>query len=350
MRSLDTLLQFVTALPRIKLGHFPTPLVRLERLSQRLGIELFMKRDDCSGLAMGGNKTRKLEFILADARAAGKATLVTVGPITSNHTMMTAAAARRAGFDIHCVIGAHPPASGEAWGGNLLLLDYLGATLHFCPMDFANPTPDDGRRIEDLCARVTADTGGYFIPGGGTMPQAEPGYMSCMGEVARQRAGAFDFTDVVLPFGTGSTTTGVLLGLALGGFSARVHPIAIETRYAVEECFKLKPPAQLFEESARHFRLPLDPSDMPDAPIVYGYADEGYGVPSEGSDRALRLMASMEGFFLDTVYTAKAFHGLLELVREGRIAPGSRVLFIHTGGLSMTPAAEKRWIRAGDSA
>ena len=207
-----------------------------------------------------------------------------------------------------------------------------------------------GGGIEELCTKVTADTGGYFTPGGGTMPQAEPGYMSCMGEVARQRAGTFDFSDVVLPFGTGSTTTGVLLGLALGGFSARVHPIAIETRYAVEECFKLKPPAQLFEESARHFGLPLNPADMPDAPIVYGYADEGYGVPSAGSDHALRLMASMEGYFLDTVYTAKAFHGLLELVREGRIAKGARVLFIHTGGLSMTAAAEKRWVSAGDSA
>lgn len=348
MRSLDVLLQFLSALPRIKLGHFPTPLVRLERLSERLGVELWMKRDDCSGVAMGGNKTRKLEFILADARARGATSLVTVGPITSNHLMMTATAARRAGFDMHCVIGAHPPAAGSpAWSGNLLLLDYLGASLYFCPMNFEKPDPEDGRRIDELCAQVTAETGGYFIPGGGTMPQAEPGYMSCVGEVARQRGSRFEFDDVVLPFGTGSTTTGVLLGMALGGFTARVHPIAIETRYAVEDVFRLKPPAQLFEESVAHFRLPLSAADLPAAPIVYGFADEGYGVPSAGSDRAIRLMASVEGYFLDPVYTAKAFHGLVEMVADGRIPKGARVLFIHTGGLSMTPAADKRWQAQG---
>ena len=344
MRSLDTLLQFLSALPRIKLGHFPTPLVRLERVGARLGVDLWMKRDECSGVAMGGNKTRKLEFILADALAAGMKTIVTVGPLTSNHTMMTATAARRVGLDIHCVIGADRPEPGSpAWSGNLLLLDYLGATLHFCPMNFAHPGPDDGARLDALCAKVTADTGGYFVPGGGTMPQAEPGYMSCVGEVARQRGGVFDFDDVILAFGTGSTTTGVLLGLTLGGFSSRVHPIAIETRYAVEDVFKLKPPTQLFDESARHFGLPFDGRHIPATPIVYGYADEGYGVPSEGSDRAIRLMATEEGYLLDTVYTAKAFFGLMELTRAGRIAPGSRVLFLHTGGLSMTPAGEKSW-------
>lgn len=342
MPSLDTLLQFLAALPRVRLGQFPTPLVPLERLSEQLGLDLWMKRDECSGVAMGGNKTRKLEFILADARARGQSTLVTVGPLTSNHTMMTATAARRAGFGIHCVVGAHRPGPGPAWSGNLLLLDYLGATLHFCPMDFTNPTPEDGARLDALCAEVTARTGGYFIPGGGTMPQAEPGYMSCVAEIARQRGGRFDFDDVVLAFGTGSTTTGVMLGLALGGFTTRVHPIAIETRHAIE-CFKLKPPDQLFQESAAHFGLPLSAADVPSAPIVFGFADEGYGVPSVGSDRALRLMASVEGYFLDTVYTAKAFHGLLELVKEGRIARGARVLFLHTGGLSMTPAAEKRF-------
>jgi 1-aminocyclopropane-1-carboxylate deaminase/D-cysteine desulfhydrase-like pyridoxal-dependent ACC family enzyme len=135
----------------------------------------------------------------------------------------------------------------------------------------------------------------------------------------------------------------VLLGLALAGFTARVHPIAIETRYAVEECFHLKPPAALFAESAAHFGLPLTPADAGPVDVVYGYADEGYGVPSAGSDRALRLMASTEGFFLDTVYTAKAFHGLLELAAARHIPRGARVLFLHTGGLSMTPAAEKRY-------
>lgn len=342
MHTLDTLVQFLAGLPRLRLGAFPTPLVPLHRLSDRLGIDLWMKRDDCSGLALGGNKTRKLEFILADARARGHTAIVTVGPVTSNHTMMTAAAARRAGFEIHCVVAGPPPEDARGWSGNLLLLDYLGATLHFCPMDFTRPTPDDARRVDEMCAAVTEATGGYFVPAGGTMPQAEPGYMSAVAEVARQHAGRFDFDNVVLPFGTGSTTTGVLLGLALGGFASRVHPVAITTRRAAES-FGQKPPGLLFDESVTHFALPLAAGDAGAHDIVYGFADEGYGVPNAGSDRAIRLMASTEGYFLDTVYTAKAFHGLLSLVDEGRVARGARVLFLHTGGLSMTPAAEKRY-------
>ncbi|MDP1568794.1 MAG: pyridoxal-phosphate dependent enzyme [Vicinamibacterales bacterium] len=342
MPTLETLLQFLAGLPRVRLGAFPTPLVPLARLGAELGIDLWMKRDDVSGLAIGGNKTRKLEFILADARARGSRTIVTVGPLTSNHTMMTAAAARRAGFDIHCVVAGTAPDRARDWSGNLLLLDYLGATLHFCPMDFTAPTAADARRVEALCAEVTAATDGYFVPAGGTMPQAEPGYMSAIAEIARQRAGRFDFDDVVLAFGTGSTTTGVLLGLALGGFTARVHPVAITNR-ASAEAFGQRPPRQLFDESVAHFGLDLAPDAISVHDIVYGCAEEGYGVPNAGSDAAIRRMASTEGYFLDTVYTAKAFAGLTTLVGDGRIPQGARVLFLHTGGLSMTPAAEKRF-------
>ncbi|HVB37617.1 MAG TPA: pyridoxal-phosphate dependent enzyme, partial [Vicinamibacterales bacterium] len=294
------------------------------------------------GLAMGGNKTRKLEFVLADARAAGADTLVTIGPLTSNHTMMTAVAARRTGFTIHCVVGgAEPPKS--SWSGNLLLLDYLGATLHFSPINYAQPSQAEVDALRALAERVVADTGGYWIPPGGTMPQAEPGYMNAVAEIAGQRGGRFDFDDVVVAYGTGSTTTGILLGLALGGFGARLHPVAVQSRRAVQDLFKSKAPAQLFLESSEHFKLGFTAADVPPHEIAFGYADEGYGVPNAGSDAALRMMASTEGYFLDSVYTAKAFWGLTQLVAQGRIARGHRVVFIHTGGLSMTPAGEKRW-------
>ncbi len=343
MPSLSQLTTFLAGVPRLPLGTFPTPLVALERLSVHLGVDLWMKRDDCTGVALGGNKTRKLEYVLADARARGFSSIVTPGPLTSNHTMMTAAACRRAGFDVHCVVAGAAPASAAGWSGNLLLLDYLGAHLHFVPMDFANPGPDDGARIDLRCREVTSATGGYFVPGGGTMPAAEPGYMQCIAEIAAQRDGRFDFDHVVVAYGTGSTVTGLLLGLALGGFAARVHPIAIGTRYAVEAAFRMTPPATLFLESAAHFALPLTAADVPPHEIVYGFGEEGYGVPNRGSDDAMRLMATTEGYFLDTVYTAKAFAGLCGLVARGDIAPDSRVLFVHTGGLSMTPAAEKRF-------
>ncbi len=340
-RMTAALASFLAGLPRLSLGTFPTPLVRLERLGERLGIDLWMKRDECSGVALGGNKTRKLEFVLADARSRGFSTIVTTGPLTSNHTMMTAAAARRAGFAVHCTVGGTAPARPS---GNLLLLDYFGATLHFSPMNTADPAPDEDEALRRLSERVTRDTGGYWIPPGGTMPEAEPGYMNAVLEIAGQRAG-FDFDDVVLAYGTGSTTSGVLLGLAMAGCSTRVWPIAIESRRAVQDVFQMPPPAQLVAESVAHFGLPIDADAVPPHEVVFGLADEGYGVPSAGADRALRLMASIEGYLLDPVYTAKAFHGLLALLAEGRIPRGSRVLFLHTGGLSMTPAAEKQYRR-----
>ena len=350
MKSLAALLDVVSRVPRLRLGDFPTPLVPLERVGSTLGIDLWMKRDECSGVALGGNKTRKLEYILADVQRRGIHTVVTVGPLTSNHTMMTATACRRVGLGIHCVVAGDPPLAAHEWHDNLLLLDYLGARLHFSPMNFAVPTADDAARLQGLCDEVTASTSGYFIPGGGTMPEAEPGYMRAIAEIAQQRGGQFDFDDVVVAYGTGSTTTGILLGLAQGGFHARVHPVAIGTRHAVEVALKMPPPATHFMDAVRHFSLELDAADIPPHVVTYGFAEEGYGVPNYGSDEAIRLMASAEGYFLDTVYTAKAFAGLQGLVARGDIAPGSRVLFVHTGGLSMTPAREKRYPGVGHTA
>ena len=340
LKSLEVLGWFLAKLPRLSLGIFPTPLVLLERLSARLGIELWMKRDECAGLAVGGNKTRKMEFILADAMHHGYDTVVTAGPITSNHTMMTAMAARRVGLGVHCIVGGERPARLY---GNLLLLDYLVAELHYAPIDFANPTPDAVQRYQTLCREIVAKTKGYWIPGGGTMPQAEPAYMNAVAEIARQRGGRFDFDRVVLAIGTGSTTTGLLLGLALAGFETRVHAIATARQHAIEEIFKRPMPLRHFLKSASHFGLALGPDDVPRHDVVFGFAEEGYAVPSAGGDRAIRLLSREEGYLLDPVYTAKAFHGLLTMVEDGRIPAGSRVMFLHTGGLSMTSVAERQF-------
>ncbi len=339
MTSLSRLEDFLAPLPRVRLALLPTPVVPLERLGADLEIDLWMKRDDCTGLALGGNKVRKLEYVLADARTEGHDTVVTVGPLTSNHTMMTAAAARRLEMEVHCVVAGPRPAT---FSGNLLLLDYLGAHLHFVDMDYTAPTPEGLAALRERCRQVTEAVGGYWIPGGATMPQAEPGYMNAVLEMCRQRDGRFDFDHVVLALGTGSTATGILLGLAMAGIDAAVEGVRIKARRTVEEVFRQRGVADLFRESVEHFGLPLAGGDMPRYRDVYGFADEGYGVPNAHSDRAMRTLAEREGYFLDTVYTAKAFGGLMGLVEDGRIGKGARVLFVHTGGLSMTPAAEKR--------
>lgn len=339
-RSLQALEQFISGLPRLSLGLFPTPLVRLERLSRRLDIDLWMKRDECAGLAVGGNKTRKMEFILADAIAKGHGTVVTAGPITSNHTMMTAMAARRLGLHVHCIVGGDEPARLY---GNLLLLEYMGAELHYSPIDFSDPDPAAVERYKALCRDVVATSKGYWIPGGGTMPQAEPAYMQAVAEIARQCHGRFDFDRVVLAIGTGSTTTGVLLGLALAGFDVHVDAVATASRHAIENVFGRPTPTRQFVKSAEHFALNLGAHDVPSHEVRFGFAEEGYSVPSAGGDRAIRLLAREEGYLLDPVYTAKTFHGLLSMVDDGTIPAGSRVLFLHTGGLSMTSVAERQY-------
>jgi len=337
MSSLPALADALAAIPRLSLGTFPTPLVPLARLGGMLGLDLWLKRDECSGLALGGNKTRKLEYILADAVARGHRTVVTAGPLTSNHTMMTAAAARRMGLDVHCIVGGAPP---PASAGNLRLLEYLGATLHFAPCDFSHPTPEGLDEFRRLGAAVVSATGGYWIPGGGTMPEAEPGYMNAVLEMAGQQGGRLDFDHIVLAYGTGSTTTGLLLGLALGGIATRVWAVAVAPERVVREVLGGPTIPALYADSVRALRLPLAEDRVPDHELVFGMAEEGYAVPSPAADRTLRLVAETEGILLDPVYTAKAFAGLLALAAGPRLARGSRVLFVHTGGLSMTPAGD----------
>jgi len=339
-RDIRTLENFLVSLPQVPLGTFPTPLICLDRLSRDLNIDLWMKRDDCTGLALGGNKARKLEFILAQAQLKGHDTVVTTGPITSNHTMMTAVAGRQVGIKVHCVIGGTRP---KEVTGNLLLLDYLGASLHFSPMNFAQPSIIDFRLLQKSCQDVVKQTKGYWIPAGGSMPEAEPGYMKAVLEISKQREGNFNFDYVVLAIGTGSTTTGVLLGLALASIKSRVLAVSVGSRHAAKNIYKRPTPEALFLKSAEHFNLPLNTKNIPAHNIVFGFAEEGYGIPNSKSDRAIRLMAEREGYFLDPVYTSKAFGGLLTMVENGRIPAGSRVLFIHTGGLSMIASPEKRY-------
>ena len=236
---IDRLEAALAPLPRVPLGVWPTPLVPLRRLGDALGIDLWMKRDDCSGLALGGNKARKLEFVLGDAMARGFRTLVTAGPLTSNHTMMTSAAARRLGLEVHVVLGGEPPASST---GNLALTQLYGAHVHFTPMNTADPSPADLAASRALCERLVRDTGGYWIPPGASMPSSVPGYADGIREVIAQSGGAFPFDDIVVAYGTGSTSAGLYAGLALADVPATVHAVAVSSRAAMERFAAAPPP------------------------------------------------------------------------------------------------------------
>jgi L-cysteate sulfo-lyase len=335
--SLQQLEQFIIGRPRVRLGEFPTPLVKLEQLSQELGVQLWLKRDDLSGVALGGNKTRKLEFILADAISQGCQDILTVGPVTSNHTMMTAMACRRVGLRCHCLVLGQPPA---VYDGNILLLKYMGANLIYFPIDIANPGPADMERLEATLQQQQAETGSYLIPPGGTMPAGEPGYMNAILEIARQCDNDLPFDAIFVAFGTGGTSTGIALGLMLAGFPVPLYAVAVGSRQAFHT-LRAKRLADLIDEMTAALHLPNN--ERPPVHELFGYAESGYAVPTAGSDAAIKHLARTEGYLLDPVYTAKAFDGMLDQIKQGNIPAGSRLLFVHTGGLSMTPIGRMAW-------
>ncbi len=334
--ALDRLDAAIAPLPRVSLGTWPTPLVRLPRLGRALGIDLWLKRDECSGLALGGNKARKLEFVLGAAVADGATSVVTAGPLTSNHTMMTAAAARRLGLDVHVVLGGTPPHTAT---GNLALTELLGAHVYVTPMDPVDPSVDDFAASRALCERLTRDTNSTWIPPGATMPASVPGYAACVGEIVGQCDGEWPFDDVVTAYGTGSTSAGLLAGLALIGSAATVHAVAVSARPALER-FGAASPESLAQAAVDTYRWPITLADSPArSNWVRPPGEPGYAVATPASGEAMTRFARDEGYLLDPTYTAKAAAALMGMCADGRIARGSRVLFVHTGGLSTTAAA-----------
>jgi len=333
--TLDRLDAALAGLPRVALGQWPTPVVPLRRLGAALGLDLWLKRDDCSGLALGGNKARKLEFVLGDAMARGAKTLVTAGPLTSNHTMMTSAAARRLGLDVHVILGGDAPVHPT---GNLKLTHLFGGHVHFTPMNTADPSREDLAASRALSEQLLADTGGFWIPPGATMPSSVPGYAACVQEVVAQSGGDFPFDDVVVAYGTGSTSAGLYAGLALLNAAATLHAVAVSSRAAMDR-FSAASPATLAQAAVDRYGWPVALEDTRARASWERPVDEpGYGVPTPAAATALQRFAQEEGYLLDPTYTAKAAAAMFVMASEGRLRRGARVLFIHTGGLSTTAA------------
>jgi 1-aminocyclopropane-1-carboxylate deaminase/D-cysteine desulfhydrase-like pyridoxal-dependent ACC family enzyme len=250
--------------------------------------------------------------------------------------MMTSAAARRLGLDVHVVLGGEAPARST---GNLALTEMYGAHVHFTPMNTADPSTEDLAASRQLCERLVRDTDGYWIPPGASMPTSVPGYAEGVREVIAQSGGAFPFDDVVVAYGTGSTSAGIYAGLVLADVPATVHAIAVSSRAAMDR-FDAAPPASLVQAAIDRFGWPVTLESSRARCHWERPADEpGYGLPTPAAHAALLRMAREEGYLLDETYTAKAASAMFAMIRDGRLAPGAGVLFIHTGGLSTTAAA-----------
>ena len=300
-------------LPRLRLGLFPTPLHRLEHLSGRLGLDLWIKRDDLSGLGLGGNKVRKLEFLLAEAKAQGAEVVFTTGGAQSNHAMLTAAAAKRLGMTPILILKQR---GVTACRGNQLLEKLMGADVRF--MD-----TDDYADIYDEMDRVGQRLGVpyYKIPCGGSNALGSLGYVECAREIAGQ---GVDFAHLVCAEGSGGTMAGLALGAKLYLPGTRVHGMMVDTDPFEEITLRLMRAAAALLDA----KLEITAADF----TLRDMCGPGYAIPSAEGDAAVRLLAETEGIFLDPVYTGKAFAGLLAMAKEGAFAPGERVLFLHSGG------------------
>jgi len=312
------------SLPRHLLGAWPTPLTEAPRLAQRLGLHrLLIKRDDCTTLGGGGNKVRKLEFLMADALGKHADTIITCGGIQSNHARLTAAAANAVGIPRSIlVLGGPLP---EADQGNLILDAVLGAEVRL----MADATVKDMIAEMDAVAEDLRKQGAnpYVMPLGGSSALGDMGYVECMRELAAQLTGE-EAPTVVVAVGSGGTLIGCAIGLKLFLPNARLIGVSV-TGKADSIVRHLLPIAN---EAAQLLGL-SEPFTAADLPICDGYYGQQYGVPSDLGNQAILTAARTECLILDPVYTGKAMSGLIGLALDGEIDRSRPVVFIHTGGM-----------------
>ena len=308
------------SLPRLRFAHLPTPVEPLPGVSTALkGPTLWVKRDDQTGLAFGGNKTRKLELLVAEVRAHGARTLITTGAVQSNHCRQTAAAAARFGFDCILVLAGEKPAQPS---GNLLLDHLFGAEVVW-----TLPSNHQQALKEAFDAAWEAGRRPYLVPYGGSSTTGAAAYALALQELLEQEQRP-DW--IVFASSSGGTQAGLVVGARLFGFQGKILGISVD-----QPVRELKTRvAQLATETAdflgENVRFSADEILVND-----DYLGEGYGVMGTPEREAIQLFARKDGLLLDPVYTGRAAAGLIDLVRKGYFTSGASVLFWHTGG---TPA------------
>ena len=324
------LLDRLSEFPRVVLTQTPTPIEPLARLGAELGIELFVKRDDLTGLAMGGNKARQLEFYFGAAEAAKADTILITGAVQSNFMRMAAAAAARQGMAAHVQLENRVPdmSADYARSGNVLLLDLLGAKQYTYSQGEDEAGAD--ARLHDLADDIRKKGGRPYVIhlAPSHPPLGALGYVVAAQEISDQMARAEqDFDCVVVASGSGFTHSGLLFGLRACGRDVPVQGICVR-RPAGPQTERI---ASKCEEIAAMLGVP-PPVRAQDIRLDDAALAPGYGRPSEAVNEAIRLTATREGLLLDPVYTGKVMAGLIELARDGAWPKGARILFVHTGG------------------
>lgn len=298
---------------RVSLALLPTPMHRLENISRILGTNVWIKRDDMTGIGLGGNKVRKLEFLLADAKAKGAEIVFTTGGAQSNHAMLSAACAKKLGMTPILILKKRGVTERK---GNQLLEYIMDTDVRFMDTDSYDDIYAEMDRVGQELGRPY-----YKIPCGGSNALGALGYVACMKEIADS---GVHFDHIVCAEGSGGTHAGVALGAKLFlpgtrtvGMMVDDDPFDVITLGIMKECARL---------------LETDIAVGPDDVHLLNMCGPGYAVASDEGNAAIRMMAENEGLFLDPVYTGKAFAGLVKMAREGAFAPDDNVLFLYSGG------------------
>jgi len=312
--------------PRVELANLPTPIQELKRFSAALGgPRIFVKRDDLTGLAGGGNKTRKLEFLLGDALSKKADCLITAGAVQSNHCRQTAAAAAKLGLECHLVFGAATTSAPSK--GNYYLDQLLGAKFHWTQKHLRN------QKMESVADELRAQgKSPYVIPVGGSNYIGAMGYVNAMFEI-KDQLDAMNLKIDHLFFGTssGGTQTGLVLGTRLCGFDGTITGISIDHVPDDKSEFKYKTflvDTIAVAAGALGVQEKITASDLI---IDYDYLGAGYGVVGDSERDAVHLLATTEGLLVGPVYTGRALGALIDYIRKGRIGKDQNVLFMHTG-------------------
>ncbi len=317
----------LSGFPRIALAHLPTPLEHLPRLSEHLGgPEIYVKRDDCTGLATGGNKTRKLEYSMGEALQKGADTIITVGAVQSNHVRQTAAAACKLGLNCEVLLEhrvAHPSDLYRN-SGNVLLDRIFGANLR----EYDKGTDFDAAMANVADEVTTAGGTPYTIPGGASNPVGALGYVRCGVELLKQFSEqALQVDHIVTATGSAGTHAGLAVGIRGSGSDLPILGIGVN--------------APQDEQEERVYKLACETADLVGTPGVVthddiiadcNYIGAGYGEPTESMNEAVLMLARLEGLLFDPVYSGKALAGMIDYVRSGRFDNASTLVFLHTGG------------------
>jgi D-cysteine desulfhydrase family pyridoxal phosphate-dependent enzyme len=309
---------------KFNLGFFPTPLHQLENLSRQYpGYKIYIKRDDNTGLALGGNKVRKLEYLIKDALNQGCDTVITAGAQQSNHCRQTAAACAQAGLECHLLLGGHRP---QQFNGNLLLSHLLGANIHF--------TGDKRKGEDSLLLKEKLENEGKkccLIPYGGSNYTGALGYVQATRELKLQLdALGQDMNYIFFASSSGGMQAGLMLGMEMFGLDTTLMPVNIDKEPLDGHQLDYHV-LQLVREGCERLGLSrrYEPSDIP---VLMGYDTPGYGNLTAPERSTLHSLAQTEGILLDPVYTVRAFYAMLDHLEHRRIPAGTNILFWHSGG------------------